>query len=86
MRIVRVTPEIKKDIQGLIKRSQDDYGPYEKAVKEIVEAVHTDGDQALLSYTERFDHASLTSATMRVTEEEMEELVKAIEQYREEQH
>ena len=79
MRIVRVTPEIKKDIQGLIKRSQDDYGPYEKTVKEIVEAVHTDGDKALLSYTERFDHASLTPETMRVTEEEMEEAYRAVD-------
>ena len=71
MRIIKATPEIRANIQGMIKRSQDDFGPYEKTVKEILEAVHTEGDKALLSYTERFDKASLTSETMRVSEAEI---------------
>ena len=79
MRIVKVTPEIKADIQGLIKRSQDDYGPYEAAVKDIVEAVHNGGDRALLGYTEKFDKAVLTSETMRVTKEEIDAAYKAVD-------
>ncbi|MBR3537757.1 MAG: histidinol dehydrogenase [Eubacterium sp.] len=71
MRIIKATPEIRVNIQGMIKRSQDDFGPYEKTVKEILEAVHTEGDKALLSYTERFDKASLTPETMRVSEAEI---------------
>ncbi|MBR6172627.1 MAG: histidinol dehydrogenase [Eubacterium sp.] len=71
MRIIKATPEIRANIQGMIKRSQDDFGPYEKTVKEILEAVHTEGDKALLSYTERFDKASLTPETMRVSEAEI---------------
>jgi len=79
MRIVKVTPEIKADIQGLIKRSQDDYGPYEATVKDIVEAVHNGGDRALLGYTEKFDKAVLTSETMRVTKEEIDAAYKAVD-------
>ena len=79
MRIVKVTPEIKADIQGLIKRTQDDYGPYEATVKDIVEAVHNGGDRALLSYTEKFDKAVLTSETMRVTKEEIDAAYKAVD-------
>ncbi len=79
MRIVKVTPEIKADIQGLIKRSQDDYGPYEATVKDIVEAVHNGGDRALLGYTEKFDKAVLTSDTMRVTKEEIDAAYKAVD-------
>ena len=79
MRIMKITPELRGRIQTLIKRSQDDYGPYEATVKEIVEAVHTRGDDALLEYTAKFDKASLTPETMRVTREEIEEAYKKVD-------
>jgi len=79
MRIMKITPELRGKIQTLIKRSQDDYGPYEATVKEIVEAVHTRGDEALLEYTAKFDKASLTPETMRVTKEEIDEAYKKVD-------
>ena len=79
MRIMKITPELRGKIQTLIKRSQDDYGPYEATVKEIVEAVHTRGDEALLEYTTKFDKASLTPETMRVTKEEIDEAYKKVD-------
>ena len=79
MRIMKITPDLRGKIQTLIKRSQDDYGPYEATVKEIVEAVHTRGDEALLSYTAKFDKASLTPETMRVTKEEIDAAYKKID-------
>ena len=79
MRIMDLTPENRKNIQSFIKRTTDDYGPYEKTVKEIVEAVHTRGDAALLEYTSKFDKAELTTETMKVTDAEIEEAYKQVD-------
>lgn len=79
MRIVKLTPEVRNNLQSMIKRSADDYGPYEAVVKEIVEAVHTRGDAALLEYTKKFDKAELDQKTMRVTEEEIQEAYNAVD-------
>ena len=40
-------------------------------VREILDAVKTDGDEALFRFTERFDHVKLSS--LKVSEEEWEE-------------
>ena len=49
----------------------------EGIVTEIIENVKKDGDNALLSYCEKFDKARLTS--LQVTEEEINEAVKAVD-------
>ena len=79
MRIMDLTPENRKNIQSFIKRTTDDYGPYEKTVKEIVEAVHTRGDAALLEYTSKFDKAELTPETMKVADAEIEEAYRQVD-------
>ena len=72
MRIIKLTQETRQNLlTDLIRRSPDDYGPYEATVKEIVSDVHVRGDEALLEYTAKFDKAVLTKETMRVTEEEI---------------
>ncbi|MDR2733359.1 MAG: histidinol dehydrogenase [Spirochaetota bacterium] len=43
-----------------------------KIVSEIIAAVRERGDEALLSYTGRFDHIALAPGTMRVRDEEFE--------------
>ena len=43
-----------------------------RTVQEIVEAVRTGGDRALLQFTERFDGCRLTADRLKVTEEEIE--------------
>ena len=58
---------------NMLKRSTSSYPEQEKAVKEILEAVREGGDEAILSYTKRFDGVDLTPETMRVTEEEIDE-------------
>ena len=74
MRIIKLTGETRANLlSDLIKRSPDDYGPYEATVKEIVADVHKRGDEAVLEYTAKFDKADLTPETMRVTEAEIEE-------------
>ena len=72
MRIIKLTQETRQNLlTDLIRRSPDDYGPYEATVKEIVSDVHVRGDEALLEYTAKFDKAVLTKETMRVTEDEI---------------
>ena len=80
MRIIKLTEESRKNLlTDLIKRSPDDYGPYEATVKEIVADVHSRGDEALLEYTAKFDKATLTPATMRVTDAEIEEAYRSVD-------
>lgn len=49
----------------------------EQIVADIIENVKVNGDKALFEYTEKFDKAVLTS--LQVTEDEIEEAVKAVE-------
>lgn len=74
MRIVELNETTKKDIlSNLLKRSPDNYGDYESAVKEIVEDVHINRDAALFKYTEKFDKAVITADTIEVTQAEIDE-------------
>lgn len=53
---------------------ESEYGTPEQnaAVKEIVEAIRNEGDDALLRYTEAFDKVSLVPEQLRVTDEEIQ--------------
>lgn len=74
MNVINLTEE---SIQGLLtdllKRSPNNYPEYEGTVNEIIEAVREKGDEALFSYTEKFDHCVLSPDTVQVTREEIEE-------------
>ncbi len=58
-------------LSELLKRSPANYVSYESAVKEIDENVRLKGDEALFSYTKKFDKASLDSSNLVVTDEEI---------------
>ena len=58
----RLTPEL------ILNRKKSEAANVEAAVEEILETVRTQGDAALLAYTERFDGVKLES--LRVSEEE----------------
>ncbi len=80
MRIVELNQETKKDIlSNLLKRSPDNYGTYETTVKEIVEDVHINRDEALFKYTEKFDKAIINTDNIIVTKEEIEEAYKNVD-------
>ena len=80
MRRVRLTEENKKNIlEELLKRSPNQYGSYEAAVKEILQTVREGGDQALFSYTSRFDGAELTPETLVVSQTEIEEAYRQVD-------
>lgn len=79
MKIVKLTEQTKKDLlRDLLQRSPQSYGSYEAVVAEIVEAVRTDGDKAVFSYTEQFDHFPLSADNIKVTREEIEQAYKEL--------
>ena len=74
MRIVRLTEETRKNIMtGLLKRSPSQYEEYEKIVKEIIENVRNNGDNAVFEYTRKFDKCNLDEGSIRVSEDEINE-------------
>ena len=80
MRIVKLTTESKKGLlEDLLQRSPNHYGQYESAVAEIIETVKKGGDEALFSYTEKFDHCKMDAAHIRVTREEIDEAYQKVD-------
>ena len=80
MRIVKLTAESKKGLlEDLLQRSPNHYGQYESAVAEIIETVKKGGDEALFSYTAKFDHCKMDAAHIRVTREEIDEAYQKVD-------
>lgn len=80
MRIVKLDENSKKNLlNNLLKRSTDNYGDYEKTVKEIVDNVHYRGDKALFEYTKKFDKADINAGSVRVTDAEIREAYETVD-------
>lgn len=80
MRIVELTRETAQNIlENMLKRSPNQYQGYESTVNEIIANVKEHGDEALFSYTKKFDRAELTVDTVEVTEEEVREAYEQID-------
>lgn len=81
MRTVKLTKEtIGNILENMLKRSPNQYGQYEAAVAEIIETVKTDRDEALFSYTEKFDHAKIDASSIQVSAEEIEAAYQKVDQ------
>ncbi len=81
MRIQELNPETTSDIlENLLKRSPNSYGEFEGRVAEIIENVRRDRDKAVFSYTKQFDKADINSSNLVVTDEEIEEAYKQVDQ------
>lgn len=80
MRIITLNKKSRQNLlKDLLKRSPNQYGDYEAAVNEILNAVRKEGDNAVFSYTEKFDKVRLTRETIRVTREEIQEAYEKVE-------
>lgn len=74
MRIIELNASSRKNLlDELLKRSPNHYGEYGERVNAILEEVKEKGDEALFSFTERFDGAKISKDSIRVTKEEIEE-------------
>lgn len=80
MRIVKLDENTKAQaLEKLIGRGASGYGGYEKTVREIIDNVRQNGDNALIEYCEKFDKCRLTAETLRVTGEEISEAYAALD-------
>jgi len=80
MKTIRINRETAENImEDLLKRSPNNYDAYAGDVQAILDDVKIKGDDALFSYTEKFDGCRLTGETVRVTEEEIESAYKKVE-------
>ena len=78
MRTVTLTKETTKDIlENLLKRSPNQYGSSETAVREILAKIQEEG--ALFAYTKKFDRAEITEQNVRVTDEEIREAYETVD-------
>ena len=76
-RLVQGNKENLKEQCALLgARGKMDLGPIIDTVNEVIDNIRKNGDEAVLSYTKRFDKADLTAAEMRVTKEEIDEALK----------
>lgn len=74
MQILALTEETKEQIlERFRNRSPRQFEEQERAVRQILADVSEKGDEALLAYTEQFDHARLTRETLQVSETEIRE-------------
>ena len=64
----------------MLKRSPNQYGKYQDAVDEILNAVKDRKDKALFEYTGKFDGVTITPETIRVTKEEIDEAYEQVDQ------
>jgi histidinol dehydrogenase len=80
MRIVKLDETSRQNILAdLLKRDPNNYGAYADAVQEIVETVKRDGDKAVFAYTREFDKAEISSESLKVTDQEIEEAIKEVD-------
>ena len=80
MQKIKLTAESFGTIQkNLLKRSTDSYPEQEAAVEEILTSIKERGDEAVLAYEKKFDKCTLTSQTLKVTEEEIREAYSVVD-------
>ena len=80
MRIVKLDENTKAQaLEKLIGRGASGYGGYEKTVREIIDNVRRNGDDALIEYSEKFDKCRMTAETLRVTAEEISDAYAALD-------
>jgi histidinol dehydrogenase len=73
LRIIHSTEEAKNELRRIEHRTNDEQmRPKEVAVREILETVKSQGDQALLDFTQKFDGQTLTLQTLRVSGSELD--------------
>ncbi len=79
-KLIEGTSENLKDVcEQLGLRSKMQKSDVVSIVEEVLNDIKENGDEAVLRYTKKFDGADLTAATMRVTQEEIDNAMAEIE-------
>lgn len=81
MRIVTLDDTSMENILAdMLKRDPNQYGSYTETVESIVNDVKGRGDEAVFEYTAKFDGARTDASNIRVTQEEIEEAMKQVDE------
>ena len=70
---------LKSTVESLGVRGKMDLKPVIDTVQSVIDDIRTNGDEALLRYTEKFDGVKLTPETLRVTEEEIASAISQVD-------
>ena len=82
MRIQKLNKDTRQNLlEDLLKRSPNSYGQYEASVQAILQQVKEDGDAAVFALTEKFDGAKLSASDILVTEAEIEEAYREVDDH-----
>lgn len=80
MRILDLNKDaVGRILNDLLKRSPNNYSEYEESVNAIVRDVREKGDEAVFAYAKKFDGVTLTSENLEVTEAEVEEAYRNVD-------
>ncbi len=63
----------------ILARAEQTPEGVEETVREIIAAVRQDGDEAVFAYTSRFDRLDLTSETVQVSQDEIDQAMQVVE-------
>ena len=74
---MKIITDKQQVIDEVLNRSQFELDEVNQRVKEVLENIKTNGDKALLEYTEKFDKVKLDS--LKVTEEEINEAYNSLD-------
>lgn len=79
MRILKLSEDTKTNLlENLLKRSPNSYKQFEDSVNEIIETVRERKDDAVFSFTKKFDGADINAENIRVCDEEIEEAYRQV--------
>ena len=74
MRILKLDETTKKNVlEDLLKRSPNQYTEYEERVSAILQEVKNKKDEAVFTFTQKFDGAEIHAGNIMVSEEELQE-------------
>ena len=80
MRIISSNEFKKEELNRFLNRGKADLSSIVSTVRTIIDDVKKEGDKALLRYTEKFDKVRLNTSKLRVTENEIKEAYKKLDE------
>jgi histidinol dehydrogenase len=80
MRYIKYSDYSKSELKNILfDRTPNNYDKYDQIVGNIIENVKENGDKAIIEYGEKFDNVLLNQKSLKVTEEEIEEAYREVD-------
>ncbi|MDG6222118.1 MAG: histidinol dehydrogenase [Candidatus Bathyarchaeota archaeon] len=80
MKVIASEEFKKTELEKFLNRGKSDLSSIVSTVRQIIDNVKENRDAALVEYTKKFDKVSLTSSTLRVSETEIKQAYKKLDQ------